>query len=123
MNKELFIIVSIIESIYLYYMFNHFKTTFAIHHPFEYLITQHNFLKHPISIDKYECKICPLGNLVGKIAPVWFIGRYFIKNEKIRERINTILISILVISCLFMNMNAFIYIIPIIIFELILRFE
>ena len=122
MNGNIFIIISIIESIYLYFIFNHFKTTYSIHHPFEFLVAKHSFLKHPISTGLYESKICPFGNLVGKLAPIWFIGRYFIKNTKLRNKINTILISLLVICSFLMNMNAFIYVIPIIIFEMILKY-
>ena len=123
MNKKLFMIISIIEKIYLYFIFNHFQTTISMHHPFEYLITKHNFLKHPISTGDYECKICPLGNLAGNIAPIWFIGRYFIKNNKIRKKINSVLICLLVVLCFLMNFNAFIYVIPIIILELILLYK
>ena len=100
-------IYSLLESLYLYYMFNIFKTKFSIHHPFEYLATGFNFIKHPISSNLYENKICPLGNLVGKLAIFWFIGRHFI-NKDLMIKLNRILIGILVISSLLMNMNAFI---------------
>ena len=91
------IILSIIEGIYVYYMFNHFKTKISVHHPLEqYLFLNGNcFLKHPISTGIYESKICSLGQIVGKLMIFWFIGRYFISNTILMKVINKIQVEIL----------------------------
>ena len=60
MNTQL---SDILEIGYLGYMFLWFQTHFWIHSPWEYSlmtgdsITQ--YLKHPVSSDEYESKICP----------------------------------------------------------------
>lgn len=109
--------ISLIESFYLFYMFNYFKTKISFNHPFEYLIVnKYNFLKHPIRTTLYENKICILGNIVGKIAFIWFLGRYLIKSKN-RKYINKLIFSLLFIVTLLLNFNAFIYILPIIFLE------
>ena len=116
MNNQ--ILVSLLEGLYLYYMFNHFETKISINHPLEFIITgQHDFLKHPIATGIKESKICPLGNLVGKLAILWFLGRHLIKDNKKMIKINKILIGLLFFLSLLMNANAFIYILPIIFIE------
>lgn len=111
-------ILSFIEGTYLFYMFSHFKTRYSIHHPLEYIYNKYDFIKHPISTGLYENKICDLGDLVSKLLFFWFIIRHFIKNNILMNKINTLFIVLLFIGSLVMNMNAFIYILPIIIFEM-----
>ena len=42
------LIISIIEGVYIYYMFNVFETSIDINNPFEYIFTGNTkFLKHP----------------------------------------------------------------------------
>lgn len=111
-------LLSIIEGIYIYYMFSHFKTKYSIHHPFEYLYTTYNFTKHPISSGIYENKICNLGHLISKLLLFWFIFRHSIVDKLLMYKINAVFIILLLFGSFIMNMNAFIYIIPIIILEL-----
>lgn len=110
--------INIIESIYIYYMFNLFKTKYYIHHPIEIFIQQINpyeFIKHPVSLDTYDSKICPFGNLVGILIPIFiFISSYY---RLINIR-NIVWIIIFIFS-LILNFNAFVYLIPVFILEVI----
>ena len=42
-------LISIVEGIYVLYMFNYFKTSVSFHHPFEKMLTSDIslYLKHP----------------------------------------------------------------------------
>ena len=108
MNK----LLSILEGIYIYYMYNFFKTKYSFNFPYE-INWNLNFLKHS-KMDKYQSKICPLGNLVGILLLLWFCFRFYINRYKYY---NKYIIYMIIIGSLFMNFNAFIYFIPIIIIE------
>ena len=110
------IILSIFESIYLWYMFTQFKTTTYFNHPLDFLTSSIPFMNHGPSTS-YSSKICPLGVLVGYLAPLWFLGRHVIHDQQKLKTINTYLILTLFIASLLTNMNAFIYSIPIFIIE------
>ena len=89
MNK----LISLIEIIYIYFMYNIFKTSYSIHHPFEILLNRislPNFLKHPIYSNIYESKICPFGKFASILLIIWLIIRIkFNKmNYKLSEKIN-----------------------------------
>ena len=101
-------------------MFNLFKTSKYLHHPFEQLFTNHPFLQHPISDSKYNNKICYFGKFCSYLLFIWLIIRFKIKKEKIRKKINYIIWIIVGIIAFIMNMNAFIYLLPILIIELFL---
>ena len=73
MDKYIFF--SFLEMLYIFYMMNIFKTKYSVHHPFEYIMGIHNFIKHPINTGNYESKICFLGNIIGIILPVWILIR------------------------------------------------
>jgi len=105
-------ISSLMQGLYIYYMFNFFKTTYSINHPFE-MIFNNNYLKHPIKTGKYESKICPFGNHVGLFLLVWFIIRHHIKNNYY----NNVIFLYLIIGSIIMNLNAFIYLIPVLLIE------
>ena len=122
MNKnEFFIILNIIEAFYILYMFNYFKTKYSVHLSWEYITQKHSFLRHPIKTGVYESKICPLGNLVGWLLPIWIFLRtysYIYKiNSKYISILNYILWGVIFILSFFMNLNAFIYLIPVFILE------
>lgn len=110
-----------IKGFYIIYMFNYLKTTYSIHHPWEQLFTGNisNWLQHPIESGQYENKICPLGNIAGFAIAIWFIVYYQLmqrKYPKISKIHKTILITILLVS-LVMNLNAFIYFLPLFLYE------
>lgn len=106
--------LSVLQGFYIFYMFNYFKTTYTINHPFESIITKNiDFIKHPINKGIYENKICQLGNLVGYLLLIWFIIRNLIPFKLINiKKINNLIIYSILIACLIMNFNAFIYFFP-----------
>ena len=121
MNCKL-LIFSVLEAFYVYYMYNNFKTTVYFHHPLELSIQNGNisdYFKHPISNDLYESKICPFGNLVGKLLAFWIIIRLFLSIDLVKK-INKYVWILVFIGSLLMSMNSFIYLIPIFIYELLL---
>lgn len=117
------LLVSIIESLYLIYMFNFFKTTMAFHHPFEIFLTSFSeYVKHPIKTGLYENKICRFGNDISYIFAVYIIFRYILyKTNSIKKNtlcmINKTLIYVAFVVSLLMNMNAVIYLIPLLLLE------
>jgi len=120
-NKML--LVSIIEVLYLIYMFNFFKTTIEFHHPFEIFLTSFSdYLKHPIKTGIYENKICRFGNDVSYVIAVYIILRFILyKTNSMKQSmlcmINKTLIYVAFAVSLLMNMNAVIYLIPLLLLE------
>ena len=114
MNKNL--LYSLIEGIYIVYMFNFFKTKWSIHHPLEILLEGNTYLQHPINTGDYENKICGLGNLSGFLLLIWFLFRWKLP-DNLRLIWNRRILYLVIIVSLLMNLNAFIYFVPIIFFE------
>ena len=112
--------VSILEGLYIIFMFNLFKTCKFIHHPFEQLFTNHPFLKHPISDSKYNNKICYFGKFSSYLLFIWLVIRYKIKNDNLKIKLNKIIWILVGLVAFIMNMNAFIYLLPILLIELFL---
>lgn len=117
------LLVSIIEALYLIYMFNFFKTTMAFHHPFEIFLTSFSeYVKHPIKTGLYENKICRFGNDISYIFAIYIILRFILyKTNSIKQNmlclINKTLIYVAFVVSLLMNMNAVIYLIPLLLLE------
>ena len=112
------IVISIIESVYIFYMYNLFKTKISFHSPLEILIQKNNinnFIKHSVSTGIYESKICPLGNYVSILLILWIISRNFIKKNIIS--VNNFIFSIVFICSFILNINSFIYLIPVFFYE------
>ena len=110
--------IKLLEAAYIYYMYNIFKTKYSIHHPIEYLINNQNmieFIKHPINSGNYENKICLLGKYVSILLVFWIIFR---RPNKIYRKINKLIFGLVLLGSLLMNLNAFIYLIPVFIYEL-----
>lgn len=114
MNKNL--LYSLIEGIYIFYMFNFFKTSVSIHHPLEILLEGNTYLQHPIETGNYENKICKLGNLAGIFLLSWFLFRWKLSDNS-RLFWNKRVLYLITILSLLLNLNAFIYYLPIILFE------
>ena len=102
--------ISIVESLYLSYMFHFFKT--SVDFNFNESPTS-SFFKHAIG-NEYTLRICPFGRcaiiflifiLLGR--NFCYIPQYFVK---------TSIIIALILS--FMNMNALVYVFPIAFLEL-----
>ena len=104
-------------------MFNYFKTTIEFHHPFEIFFTGFSkYVKHPIKTGIYQNKICHFGNDISYVFAAYIIIRYFLsKTNYIKKSIlcwiNKILICFAFSVSLLMNMNAVVYLIPILFLE------
>ena len=110
-------IISIFEGLYILYMFNFFKTTLSFHHPFEKLLTNDisTYLAHPIHSSRYENKICKFGHFIGVILFLLFIirGIYDFEYNIYQQYIYFSML----IGTIILNINSFIYMIPIFIYE------
>jgi len=103
-------------------MYNVFKTTYSFHHPIEILISRMSipdYLKHPIYSDVYESKICSFGKNASILLIIWLIIRQNLNsvNFNVTRKINLIIFSLFLIGTLALNMNSFIYLIPVFTYE------
>lgn len=113
-------LISIIEAMYIVYMYIFFKTTYSIHNPFEYYLSNNELWSHPINTGKYQNKICRIGSYASFFLAILFVLRQFKCNKNNRRTCKTIarwILAYWVIVSLLTNLNAFIYMIPIIIVE------
>ena len=108
------IFVSIIESIYIIYMFNFFKTSIYFSHPFDFLTQNFKLIDH----SNKENHLCTLCNIAGYLLGIWFVLRHSIQ-PSITKKWNRIIINIVFFTCLISNTNAFIYFLPIYILEIL----
>uniref|UniRef100_A0A6C0J9K2 Uncharacterized protein n=1 Tax=viral metagenome TaxID=1070528 RepID=A0A6C0J9K2_9ZZZZ len=115
------LLISSIESAYLIYMFNYFKTKFVFNHPMLSYLKDIDYFKHPISRSNISIRpICKFGQDVSLFFLVYFILRnilVYTKNIKILIYVNSFVIGITFILSFFMNPNAFVYLIPIFLIE------
>jgi len=114
--------ITLVEIIYIYFMYNVFKTKYSFHHPIEILISKMSipeYLKHPIYSDAYESKICSFGKYASILLIIWLIIRQNLNsvNFNFYRKINLIIFSLFLIGTLALNMNSFIYLIPVFIYE------
>ena len=117
-----------IEAIYVIFMWNFFKTKYSIHNIWEAPIMESrnlpSFFKHNVNTNIYESKICPLGNISAYLIASWIIFRDLIKAYKknkiphILYTLNKLIFIVVAILSFFMNLNAFLYFIPIFVYEL-----
>jgi len=120
MNKN---INTLIEMVYIIFMWNFFKTNYSFHNIWETPLMNHKqipqFFKHTIDTGIYESKICPLGNAAAFALAGWIFFRDIIFNNSLRlKKLNLFIFSIVVVLSFIMNLNAFIYFIPVFIYEL-----
>ena len=107
-------IISVLESTYLLYMFNFFQTSISFHHPLEIFFIKHNYLKHPFKTGLYENKICTFGKHASYVATIYLILRnIFPKLQKINKHV----VYFSIFLSFLMNINSFIYLIPLFITE------
>ena len=112
--------LSFLSAIYIIYMFNYFKTDIYLSHPFDVYTRNVSFLNH----SKKSNHICSLGNMIGYLLAFWFIVRYFLssyvsreKEKKILQKINLLIVNIVLLGSLLTNMNAFVYFLPLYIIQ------
>lgn len=116
------LLLQFVKGLYIIYMFNYFKTSYSIHHPWERLFTGNisNWLQHPIHSGQYENKICPFGKNAAFVIFLWFLAFYLLKNQKYPkiDLIHKNIMILILLTCLVMNLNAFIYFLPVFILDL-----
>ncbi|GAG47648.1 unnamed protein product [marine sediment metagenome] len=118
--KAYIIYLNLLESFYIYYVYNLYKTRISFHHPLEIFFNENlnisEFFKHPINSGVYENKICTFGKLSSKLIILWLWLRFMISKNKML-RINKYLFILIFTLSFIMNINSFIYFIPIYIYE------
>ena len=100
--------ISIVESLYLSYMFHFFKT--SVDFNFNESPTS-SFFKHAIG-NEYTLRICPFGRCAIIFLIFILLGRNFFHIPFIKASI------IIAIILSFMNMNALLYVFPVAFLEL-----
>lgn len=110
-----------IEAFYILYMFFFFKTNYSFRSPLEYTHVS-DYMHHPTTSGTYDNKICKFGKDVSIILALWIIfGQYYLTSiSKILP--NYIIFLIILIFSIFMNMNAFVYILPVFVYECLKEF-
>jgi len=112
-------------SFYLLYMFRYFKTTYSVHHPLEYVMRHRlsDFFKHPIGTsNEPEYRICPFGRQTVFVLVAFLCVRCYafyrgwLSPRVIKKCSLVVCIGTAIFS--FLNMNAFLYLIPYFILEL-----
>ena len=117
MNK-IQIIISVIESIYVVYMFRFFKTTYSFNLlPLKFL-DENQYLAH----QKYNSQtavshICPFGHDMAFVIAGYLILRNFIP---CLMEYNSWIIGLIFLGC-FLNFNCVVYFLPIVLIELNLK--
>ena len=121
------LLFALIESIYIYYVYNIFKTKYSFHHPIEVLLQKNSmsdYFKHPIYSGEYESKICPFGKFISKLLIIWIFLRIYLKRNYTNliniKKINKIIFTLVLIGSILSNFNSFIYFIPVFIYELLI---
>lgn len=109
-SEQLFLL----ESLYLFYMFFIFKTTYSFNSAIYDEETQELGSLFIHNTNKYENKIC----MFGKIMAIVAIILAYIRLSKNNTTFNIIFDVICVLLCFVMNLNALIYIIPLILVEI-----
>ena len=115
-----------IEASYIIFMWNYFKTKYSFRNIWELQLMEIS----PVFFKHAESKICPLGNYAAFFLAAWvvfrdktnskYISKYIFKYIS-KHRFNKFLFfSVMVISFI-MNLNAFIYFIPVYLYELLFK--
>ena len=120
-NTE-FLLISLVEAVYVVYMLNFFKTRYSLAHPFTYF--ESKFLYHPIGKSENPiCNICPMGNYGAFLIALYVILRWilFTNSKKNKSNKSIKLFSIFALILVFMmsllNFNAVLYLLPYFVLE------
>ena len=117
MNTKL--IISIIQAIYVIYMFNYFETTYSFETSRKLVLS--GIFLHPVEDSPYPVShICPFGHIMAYPIAIYLIGRNFVLNndQKLKNKINNLIFVLIFIGSL-MNINAIVYLIPFFLLEIL----
>lgn len=116
-------IITLVESIYLFYMYFIFKTNISFSSAIfdKDIQDSGSFFIH--NTNTYENKICGFGKVMAIVAIILaFLRAYSPKSDSIIYK--TIIFDLICLSlALLMNLNAFIYVIPILICEIYIIYK
>ena len=112
--------IDLFEGLYVIYILNFFKTNTNFQNSVNLLLQSSlgsGFMQHSLTAD-YGKKICSLGSLVGWIYGLYLICRRHFLDSKTMRICSFIWIILLTWGGLTMNLNFFVYLVPIIIIEI-----
>ena len=115
------LIISIVQAIYIIYMFNYFETTYSFETSRQLLLS--GIFLHPIKDSTYPVShICPFGHMMAYPIAVYLIGRNFVLNNdpRLSKKMNYLVLMLIFVGSL-MNINAIVYLIPYFITEIYLN--
>jgi len=111
-------IITFVESVYLFYMYFLFKTNISFSSAIfdKHIQNSGSFFIH--DSNTYENKICGFGKIMAIVAIILaFLRINYIKSDSIIYK--TIIFDVICLSLAYlMNLNAFVYVIPIILSEI-----
>tara|TARA_Y100000590_G_scaffold470626_1_gene667070 strand:+ start:1877 stop:2245 length:369 start_codon:yes stop_codon:yes gene_type:complete len=108
--KNKLLILSVLQSIYIMYILNDFKTRYSFAHPL--LDFSSSYFKHPIGINNTPISnICNFGHESSFYLAMFVIFRTIFIKKKYCKKISIIVLIITFLVSL-LNFNAVIYLIP-----------
>lgn len=117
------VVATLVLSVYLVWMFRHFRTTFTVHHPLEALMQRHvgDYFKHPFGNTSYGRKICPFGRHAILVLVAFLWVRVYLEatgsaNEATVRALSGAALGVTAV-CSLMNMNAVVYLVPYFVYE------
>lgn len=117
LDKKL--LISIVEAIYVIYMFRYFETTYSFNLlPLKFLDNSLYLQHQKYATDTPESHICPFGHDMSYFIAAFLIARNFI--PCLREW-NLIILGLIFLGC-FLNLNAVVYFLPVVLTELGIHF-
>lgn len=108
--------ITIVEWIYLIYMFFFFKTTYHIQWAYADTMTaNHSWLVHDTG--RYESKICPLGKILVVVFIIFSLYRLRQPNGLLYETI--VFDCSAIVLAFVLNWNALVYLLPVLVLEVL----
>ena len=109
--------ISVLEALYVLYMFRFFKTTFSMNLlPLKFLDYNEYMIHEKQSTETPVSHICPFGHDMAIVIALYLIIRNYIPGIM---KYNKIILGFITFGCL-MNLNALLYFLPVIIIELVM---
>ena len=119
--------LSFIEIIYILWMYNFFKTRYSFsNRTNRYLMNEQTiaFFRHNRTSEEPELKICPFGQFFSVLFCLYIFARIYIIRKRGYSRyfqlINEIIMGNVAFFSYLMNLNAFVYLIPVFLYEFII---
>ena len=119
--------LSFIEIIYILWMYNLFKTRYSFsNRTNQYLMNKQTlaFFRHNQTSEEPELKICPFGQFFSILLCLYIFVRIYIIRKRgyshYFQLINDIIMGNIVFFSYLMNLNAFVYLIPIFLYEFLI---